>query len=297
MNVHHLELFYFVAKHRGITQAVRQMPYGIQQPAVSGQILQLEKDLEVKLFQRRPFALTPAGEQLYDFLIPFFSRLDEVAARLRGEGTKHLRLAASPTILTMHLPIVLESLKKKLPDLRLTLRQVMPAEVEGVLANQEVDMAVSLLRGKATPPVKSVELVRLPVVILVPEGAPERTFAALKKSARGREIVKPLITLPSHEILTQQFREEMGKHGLHWAPTMEVSTLELVHSYVSHGFGYGLTVEVSLPATPKNVTVIRLPKFAPLVIGLSFTGEPSPVATRFMEEARSYVKQLGGKGR
>ncbi len=37
MNVHHLELFYFVAKYGGITPAVRQMPYGIQQPAVSGQ--------------------------------------------------------------------------------------------------------------------------------------------------------------------------------------------------------------------------------------------------------------------
>ena len=28
----------------------------------TGQILQLEKDLGVKLFNRRPFALTPAGE-------------------------------------------------------------------------------------------------------------------------------------------------------------------------------------------------------------------------------------------
>ena len=42
MNIHHLELFYFVAKYEGITAAVRKMPYGIQQPAVSGQILQLE---------------------------------------------------------------------------------------------------------------------------------------------------------------------------------------------------------------------------------------------------------------
>jgi len=38
MNIHHLELFYYVAKHGGIAAAVRKMPYGIQQPAVSGQI-------------------------------------------------------------------------------------------------------------------------------------------------------------------------------------------------------------------------------------------------------------------
>jgi len=42
MNIHHLELFYFVAKHGGIAGAVRNIPYGIQQPAVSGQIAKLE---------------------------------------------------------------------------------------------------------------------------------------------------------------------------------------------------------------------------------------------------------------
>ena len=43
MNIHHLELFYYVARHGGITEAVRNIPYGIQQPAVSGQVAQLEE--------------------------------------------------------------------------------------------------------------------------------------------------------------------------------------------------------------------------------------------------------------
>ena len=45
MNIHHLELFYYVARYRGISRAVRNTPYGIQQPAVSSQILLLEQDL------------------------------------------------------------------------------------------------------------------------------------------------------------------------------------------------------------------------------------------------------------
>ena len=63
MNVHHLELFYYFAKHGGIMPAVRNIPYGIQQPAVSAQVAQLEEFLGVTLFQRRPFALTAAGER------------------------------------------------------------------------------------------------------------------------------------------------------------------------------------------------------------------------------------------
>lgn len=38
MNPHHLELFYHVAKSKGVSRAVRQMPYGIQQPSVSAQV-------------------------------------------------------------------------------------------------------------------------------------------------------------------------------------------------------------------------------------------------------------------
>ena len=91
MNVHHLELFYYVAKFRGITPAVRKMPYGIQQPAVSGQILQLERDLGVKLFQRRPFALTPAGEELYAHISGFFSKLPR-----SEEQTCALPICATP---------------------------------------------------------------------------------------------------------------------------------------------------------------------------------------------------------
>ena len=59
MNVHHLELFYYVAKHGGISAAVRKISYGIQQPAVSGQMGKLERDLGQRLFARSPFQPHP----------------------------------------------------------------------------------------------------------------------------------------------------------------------------------------------------------------------------------------------
>ena len=72
LNVHHLELFFYVARHGGITAALPHIPYGIQQPAVSAQIAQLEEHLGAKLFERRPFALTRAGQMAYEFAAPFF---------------------------------------------------------------------------------------------------------------------------------------------------------------------------------------------------------------------------------
>ena len=87
MNVHHLELFYFVARFGGISEAVRNMPYGIQQPAVSSQIIQLEEFLGVTLFQRRPFELTPAGDELYQFAAPFFGNLARMTEKLQALET------------------------------------------------------------------------------------------------------------------------------------------------------------------------------------------------------------------
>src|SRR5690242_1790357 len=95
MNIHHLELFYYVARHGGISEAVRNIPYGIQQPAVSGQVAQLEAYLGVTLFQRRPFALTPPGEKLYKFIQPFFANLDAIASELQGGQARHIRIGAS----------------------------------------------------------------------------------------------------------------------------------------------------------------------------------------------------------
>src|ERR1700712_1887899 len=98
MNVHHLELFYYVAKHGGIMPAVRNIPYGIQQPAVSAQVAQLEEYLGTTLFQRRPFVLTPEGEKLYEFVKPFFASLDRIATELQGGQARHIRIGASTII-------------------------------------------------------------------------------------------------------------------------------------------------------------------------------------------------------
>src|SRR5436190_638754 len=143
LNVHHLELFYFVAKHGGISEAVRQMPYGIQQPAVSGQVAQLEEYLGVTLFQRRPFKLTPQGEKLFHFIEPFFSKLDAVAGEIQGGQAHQLRLGASDIVLRDYLPEFLGSMRKKFPNLKITLRSGYEPELESLLEQDELDMVVT----------------------------------------------------------------------------------------------------------------------------------------------------------
>ena len=94
MNIHHLELFYYVVRYSGVSAAARQMPYGIQQSTISAQILQLEDHLGKSLFRRRPFELSAEGKLLFEFIEPFFNGLPEVARKLRGGMDMRLRIAA-----------------------------------------------------------------------------------------------------------------------------------------------------------------------------------------------------------
>jgi DNA-binding transcriptional LysR family regulator len=144
MNLHHLELFHYVARHGGIAAAVTHMPYGIQQPAVSAQIIQLEKTLGKKLFARRPFALTPDGEELYRSIAPFFDGLDGLETRMKEPGTQFLSITAPPTLLRNHLPKVMAEVQKRFPRLRLRIREANPTQALSLLFTEQVDVAVSL---------------------------------------------------------------------------------------------------------------------------------------------------------
>ena len=197
MNVHHLELFYYVARHGGISEAVRNMPYGIQQPAISGQILQLEEFLGVTLFQRRPFQLTAAGEDLYGFIQPFFSNITSTADRLRGGVSQQMRVGASQLVLRSYIPAVLRAMRKKFPKLKVSLREGYQHQLEDWLQKQELDLAVTVLDGKAPTGLKTLSLLTLPMVLLVEKSSKLRTAEELWSRDR---IEETLISLPADEV-------------------------------------------------------------------------------------------------
>ncbi|MDQ8191880.1 LysR family transcriptional regulator [Roseibacillus persicicus] len=296
MNVHHLELFFYVAKYEGITAAVRKMPYGIQQPAVSGQILQLEKELGVKLFNRRPFALTPEGERLYDFAYPFFSRLDEVEEQLKGEQSRHLRIAASASVLRNHLPDLLGELRSEMPGMKLTLLESEPTDVHNLLTNQKVDIAVTVLHGRLAEGLRYAELLKLPLAFHLPTSEKGKKFEELLEDddwKKGKVGKLPLIGLPPHELLSKMMQEEFDSRNVDWPVTVEVSSLDTVIDYVGRGFGAGVGVAVPGDKLPKGVRSMSLPDFQPMVVGALWQGQLKPIAATFLERAKVRAAQLG----
>lgn len=289
MNVHHLELFYYVARHGGIMPAVRNIPYGIQQPAISAQVAQLEEFLGVTLFQRRPFALTPAGEKLYDFIAPFFSNLEKIATEFQGGQARHFRIGASTIVLRDHLPKLLQGVHKKFPGVRVSLREGYAARLGELLAKDEVDMVITLVDSKPPAGFQSLVLLELPLVLLVEKSSRLQSAEELWKRDK---IEEPLVSLPPQELLSKLFQAKLAELEVEWYPSIEASSVDLIETYVSNGLGIGLSVAVPKKPLPENVRALPLKKFPPALIGALWRGKNTPLLDAFLDMARQRAKEI-----
>ncbi len=289
MNIHYLELFYYVARYGGISEAVRNMPYGIQQPAISGQILQLEEFLGLTLFHRRPFALTTAGEELYRFIRPFFENLDQVAEKLRGGVAQHLRIAAPEIVLRDYLPGILRAMRNRFPKLKVTLRDGYYPHVIGWFQKQEIDAAVCLLGGKPPPGVICEPLLRLPLVLMVPKSSKLKSSDELWKRDR---IDETLVTVPTNEPIWRALQDGLAARKVDWFVGIEVTTVDLVQTYVANGYGLGVTVGIPKAKYHPGVRILPLKGFPLTTFGVLWNGQRTPVADAFLQVVRQAAREL-----
>lgn len=293
MNVHHLELFYHVARHEGIVAACRQMPYGIQQPAVSAQMARLEEDLGVTLFERRPFRLTPAGSALYDFINPFFSGLGEIEEVIRGKLARVVRLAGLTEVMRDHVPVLLSGLRRRFPGLKVTLQEIDQRGAEKLIAQGGADLAITVLESRLPTGFRSLTLARLPLCLLVPVGdSHRRAVDLIKAGAAGR---MPLISLPPHELLPRLFQKELSRRGIAWRTELETSSQDLVSIYVRNGLGAGLAVRTPDLEKDPTVRVLPLGGFPALPIGVFWRGKPGEVCQVLLDELARHSQVVLGR--
>lgn len=288
MNIHHLELFYYVARHGGISRAVRHMPYGIQQPAISSQMLQLEEDLGIKLFERSPFRLTTEGKVLHEFVQPFFDNIDAVAAKLRKRFAPLLRICAAELVLRDHLPTVIMRTRERHPGIHLSFRSGFQSQMETWLQDREIDIAITPLVSRPSPRIRCLQLVRLPLVLVVPRKSKVKSAAELWALDK---IAETLICLPSTESVSRLFQKNLKQLRVEWPVAIEASSLETVTQFVANGYGIGVNVDVGQFAAHPTVRALPLENFDPIVMVALWHGEPTPVIRSVLEEMQRYASE------
>lgn len=287
MNVHHLELFYFVAKHGGISAAVRHIPYGIQQPAVSGQIRALEENAGARLFERSPFRLTPAGEKLFAHVRPFFEGLDAVATELRAGTKPELRIGASELVLRDHVPAVMQRVRERHPKLRLTLRSGYQTQLEAWLRDGVIDLAIGPIDARPPARLRQLRLAWVPLVLLVHRQWPVKDA---KQLWAQRKVAEPLVGLPATTAVMKNFQRGLKKRGVVWPQAVEATSIELVTCYVANGEGHGVNLAIPGAIRHRDVRVLPLEGFEPMTMGILWRGEASELLRIAIGEVQRYAR-------
>ncbi|MDQ0189197.1 LysR family transcriptional regulator [Alicyclobacillus cycloheptanicus] len=173
MELRHLEYFVAVAEELNFARAAARLK--MTQPPLSQQILQLERELGVQLFQRtkRKVELTAAGEVFLREARDVLARVDHAAEQARradrGEiGELSIGFVGSATYDI--LPVVVREYRRRYPHVHLSLTEMAtPVQVEA-LARRDIDVGV--LRPPVAGAIESVTIHAAHCVLAIPKGHP-----------------------------------------------------------------------------------------------------------------------------
>ena len=239
-NLHHLELFYYVAKAKGVTQAAKIIPYGVQQPAISQQMKRLEEDLGTQLFERRPFSLTPAGESLYKFIAKFFDNVDAELSSLKDRSGVRLRIGCPSIISSHYLSGLIRELVAAHPEIRPCVYELDGMASMSALFNREVDVAISFSAPERSASLESRQLFEFPMCIVVPESHrfvskgfwPKSDFASVR-----------WIAIQEASGGTHELRVGLTQFGLSPEYSASTNSIEAALDYVELGLGLALMAQ------------------------------------------------------
>lgn len=144
MELRHLRYFRAVAELRSVSKAAQVLH--VTQPALSRQIMELERQLGAPLFQRtsRGVDLTPAGAGLYDHLDAVFAQVERIPEIVRTASE-------AKTMVTVGLPQglphdwfldLLEVVEHELPEVALSLHEATTDQQRQLLQQGLLDLAL-----------------------------------------------------------------------------------------------------------------------------------------------------------
>lgn len=294
MDLQRLERFVLLAKKRNFSRAADQL--NIPQSHLSLQMQQLERELNVKLFNRnkRPIELTAAGQV---FLAEVERLLGQVhRARLaaqrasRGEIGR-LMIGINTSISNSLLPAVLRIFRQEFPDVELVLQELLFEESRRRILEGAIDVDFENVHNlqdiDAEHPLTYEVVYREPLVMVLPE----KHWLAHQATVRLEDLAKESFVLPSRDsvralhYLTLRILEGAGVHP---RVVQEATWMPTVLALVAGGVGVAL-----LPANVMNLQ--RVGVVYREIIGLSPVFQlamvwrrdnPSQILPNFIEVVR-----------
>ena len=245
-----LRSFCLVAAEGNFTAAATAL--GVSVSAVWQQVRALELKLGETLVRRegRTVELTPAGRLLLELAQPHVSGLDSLARlfELRQASlAEPLSVAATPHLLTYHMPDLVREFIAAHPTARITLQAARWHEILALVEHGEVDVGITPIdraadqrRGEERPTLDYEPLFEQPLVLLTDAKHPLRR----KKNLRPLDLLEHPFIVQTRDTCDHAALERLLKPA-DLAPeqlqTVLVShTVDMTFRYVARGVGIAL---------------------------------------------------------
>jgi DNA-binding transcriptional LysR family regulator len=261
--LHNRAIFCFdaVRRHGSVREAARRL--NIAASAVNRQVLKLEADLGMKLFERLPdgMELTPAGEILARHAIAVLQDEKRVAGELdalRGLRRGEISLIAVESLNAVVLPTVIGTMAGSYPGIQIRARTAGSNLIPQAVAAGDADLglAFSLARHPALQQL-AVGRFRLGAVLRPDHplaGESQVTFAACARFP----LILPGPDLSIHTLLEPQLRRYRGRLEV----LAEIGSLELMKQLTLRQGAIGFQSRLGLEAELAAGQLVHVPLHA-----------------------------------
>ncbi len=289
-----LRYFSALARCRHFGRAASEC--AISQPALSMQIRDLERTLDVDLVERRPgeVTLTPIGLDVARLAEQVLASARDLVDFARHHGrtmSGRLQLGVIPTLAPYVLPKILPALQRRYPQLRIELRETQTQFLLEELARGALD-ALMLALPLDQPEIETIGLFDDPFVLAVNAADPRAT--AVEVDARTIES-EALILLEEGHCLRDQALAYCAGARRDQAMGLGATSLATVVQMVANGYGVTLLPQVAAEVEARDPR-IKLLRFAPpepgRAVGLAFR-RTSPRKADFSALATLIKQTLG----
>lgn len=244
INYEYYRIFYYVAKHKNLTQAAEILHNN--QPNISRTIKLLEHALGCSLLIRsnRGITLTPEGKLLYSRIKIAVEQIqtaeDEIIQSTHMQMGS-VTIGASETALHMLLLPVLSLFKRKHPDIRIRIQNHLTSQAVESVQKGLVDFAVVATHTAIEKPLVSYPVASFQDILI---GGPSY-FSYSDKMLSLEELEdSPLICL-SEGTMTYQFYDNFYRnHGLTMKPELEAATTDQILPMIKNDLGIGYLPEI-----------------------------------------------------
>jgi DNA-binding transcriptional LysR family regulator len=271
MDTRLLRTFATVARTENLTATAERLH--LVQSTVTAQVQALERELDLRLFDRLPrgVVLTGAGREVLaqaEAVLEAEARLRAVAASAAGADgrvTGRVVLAAGETLVSARLPGVISALRRSHPGIEVDLRTMGTAAAADALRAGELDLALLLEDEASFRDIECIPLAREPLMLVCAPEHPAASRAATDSPSGWTELAREHYFL--HEqgcSYSDRFAEKLLAAAASAAGTAppritRFGSLEAARSCVAAGLGLSLLAVANVADALESGRLTQVP--------------------------------------